>query len=386
MNARRVRAIVTRIVAQFRRDHRSLALIVVVPVAVLVILGWVIRDQQVPATSVAIVNEAGAAGQALADALADTSGEADDFVVEFQPADEAEGRRLVAEREADLLVIIPSELGSGNATIRLVTLGLNPGGDGTHLARFQQALSRAMTDVLPAPVAGLIPAVEREAIHGRADGDLLDTFAPVFVGYFAYFFVFLLTGVSFLRERIGGTLERLLATPVTRAESVLGYSIGFGIFATIQVAIVLAFTLMRIEVPAIGPLPSFVIGLDVPSAGSPLLSYLIALVLGLGAVSLGIFLSTFARTELQVIQFIPIVIVPQGLLGGIFWPVETLPDVLQPVARVMPVTYAVEGLREVMIGGAGLESSTVRVDIAVLALLAALFIVLAARTIRREIA
>jgi ABC-2 type transport system permease protein len=243
-----------------------------------------------------------------------------------------------------------------------------------------------MTDVLPAPVAGLIPDVQREAIHGRADGDLLDTFAPVLVGYFAYFFVFLLTGVSFLRERIGGTLERLLATPVTRAEIVLGYSIGFGIFATIQVAIVLAFTLMRIEVPAIGPLPSFVIGLDVPSAGSPLLSYLIALVLGLGAVSLGIFLSTFARTELQVIQFIPIVIVPQGLLGGIFWPVETLPDVLQPVARVMPVTYAVEGLREVMIGGAGLESSTVRVDLAVLALLAALFIVLAARTIRREIA
>jgi ABC-2 type transport system permease protein len=178
----------------------------------------------------------------------------------------------------------------------------------------------------------------------------------------------------------------LLATPVTRGEIVLGYSIGFGIFATIQVAIVLAITLMRLEVPAIGPIPSFVIGLDVPSAGSPLLAYLIALVLGLGAVSLGIFLSTFARTELQILQFIPIVIVPQGLLGGIFWPIETLPDILQPVARLLPVTYAVEGLREVMIAGAGLTSPTVLLDLGVLTLIAALFVVLAAATIRREIA
>ena len=134
------------------------------------------------------------------------------------------------------------------------------------------------------------------------------------------------------------------------------------------------------------PAPSFAIGLDVPSAGSPLLAYVIALVLGLGAVSLGIFLSTFARTELQVIQFIPVVIVPQGLLGGIFWPVETLPDVLQPLARIMPVTYAIEGLREVMIAGGDLATPTVQVDLVVLAALAALFVVLAARTIRREIA
>jgi len=384
VNGRRVRAIVVRIVAQFRRDHRSLALILVVPVAILVILGWVIRDQVVPPTDVALVNAAGVTGQPLADALAETLG--DDFAVRFEPADETAGRDLVANRDASLLVIIPSDIGSAGASIRLVTLGLNPGEDGTHLARFQVALARAMTDILPAPVAGLVPSISRETVFGRADGDILDSFAPVLIGYFAYFFVFLLTGVSFLRERIGGTLERLLATPVTRAEIVLGYSIGFGIFATIQVAIVLAFTLLRIEVPAIGPLPSFVVGLDVPSAGSPLLSYAIALVLGLGAVSLGIFLSTFARTELQVIQFIPIVIVPQGLLGGIFWPVDTLPELLQPIARLLPVTYAVEGLREVMIGGADLASATVRLDLAVLVAIAALFVVLAARTIRREIA
>jgi ABC-2 type transport system permease protein len=386
VSARRVRAVVARIIALFRRDHRTLALIVVVPVAVLLLLGWVIRDQQIPVTKVAIVNEAGESGERLVDALASASVSDADFVVQFSADDEAAGRALVADRRADLLIVLPAGFGSGSATVELVTLGLNPGADGTHIGRFQLALSRAIAAILPAPIAELIPDVERSTIHGRAEADVLDSFAPVFVGYFAYFFVFLLTGVSFLRERIGGTLERLLATPVTRAEIVLGYSLGFGIFATIQVAIVLAFTLMRIEVPALGPLPSFVIGLDVPSAGSPLLSYLIALVLGLGAVSLGIFLSTFARTELQVIQFIPVVIVPQGLLGGIFWPVDTLPDILQPLARLMPVTYAVEGLREVMIGGADLATQTVQVDLIVLVAIAAFFVVLAARTIRREVA
>ena len=113
----------------------------------------------------------------------------------------------------------------------------------------------------------------------------------------------------------------------------------------------LAFVLGRLEVPALGPIPAFAIGLGVRTIGNPLIAYLLVLVLGLGAVSLGIFLSTFARTELQILQFIPIVIVPQGLLGGFFWPIEQLPSLLQPVARILPVTYAIDGLRQVMIAG-----------------------------------
>jgi len=112
----------------------------------------------------------------------------------------------------------------------------------------------------------------------------------------------------------------------------------------------------------------------------------VVLVLGLGAVSLGIFLSTFARTELQILQFIPIVIVPQGLLGGFFWPIDQLPSLLQPVARILPVTYAIDGLRQVMIAGADLTSSAVLLDLGVLAAIAAVFVVLAAATIRREVA
>ena len=180
--------------------------------------------------------------------------------------------------------------------------------------------------------------------------------------------------------------SRRKLTPVTRAEIVLGYSLGFGMFATLQIALLTIFILSSVVTPAIGPLPSLVIGLGVESAGSPFLAFAIALLLSIGAVNLGIFLSTFARTELQVIQFIPLVIVPQALLCGLLWPVERLPDILQVIAHALPLTYAVEGLREVMLKGADLSSRTVQIDVIVLAAIALLFVGLASATIKREVA
>jgi ABC-2 type transport system permease protein len=103
-------------------------------------------------------------------------------------------------------------------------------------------------------------------------------------------------------------------------------------------------------------------------------------------VNLGILISTFARTEFQVLQFIPIVLVPQVLLAGIFWPITSLPEVLEAIARAMPLTYGVEGLREVLVKGSGLGSSVLRFDIGVLLGIAVVLMILATRTIRREVA
>ncbi len=101
--------------------------------------------------------------------------------------------------------------------------------------------------------------------------------------------------------------------------------------------------------------------------------------------SLGIFLSTFARTELQVIQFIPIVLVPQFLLSGVLFPVNSLPEILQPLVVIMPLGYAVDALRLVFIAGADLASAALRWDILVLAVVAIGFAFVASRTIRREV-
>jgi ABC-2 type transport system permease protein len=132
--------------------------------------------------------------------------------------------------------------------------------------------------------------------------------------------------------------------------------------------------------------PAIALGLGIRTAGSPVIAYLLVLILALGAVSLGILLSTFARSELQTLEFIPIVIVPQGVLGGFFWAIDQLPALLQPVARILPVTYAIDGLRQVMIAGAGLTSSQVLLDLGVLVAIAAVFVTLAVARIRREVA
>jgi ABC-2 type transport system permease protein len=294
----------------------------------------------------------------------------------------ATARQMLIDRKLDVIISLAPVQNLMSLQIDITTLGMNPTGEAAAIPAIQQALEKALGD----RSGGTLPQIQRLTVYGSPNATQLDTFAPVVVGFFAYFFVFILTGISFLRERIGGTLERLLATPVSRAEIVLGYSLGFGFFATIQVAVVLAFVLGRLQIPELGPIPTFAIGLGVRTLGSPLIAYLLVLVLGLGAVSLGIFLSTFARTELQVLQFIPIVIVPQALLSGFFWPIDQLPSLLQPVARILPVTYAIDGLRQVMIAGADLSSSQVQLDLGVLVAIAAVFVALASATIRREVA
>ncbi|HEU4920788.1 MAG TPA: ABC transporter permease [Candidatus Limnocylindrales bacterium] len=383
MNLRRTVAISRRIASGFRRDHRTLALMFVAPVVILGLLGWVIRDQTPAPTRLSIVNEADSVGERIADALANAAADAG---LEGGPdlGDEAAARAALADGAVDLVLILPASLpddfGAGRPTLRVLSPGLNPTDDASRLAALQQVVAAAASGQVA------LPTIEREQIFGSADGDFLDAFAPALVGFFAFFLVFILTGISFLRERVGGTLERLLATPIRRSEIVAGYGLGFGLFATIQVAVIMAFSLGHLDVPAIGPLPAFTVGLGIHNAGSPSLAFLVTLLLALGSVNLGIFISTFARTEFQVLQFIPIVIVPQGLLGGIFWPVSSLPDALEPVARAMPLTYAVEGLREVLVKGSGLGSPTLQLDLGVLAAVAVLLVVVATLTIRREVA
>jgi ABC-2 type transport system permease protein len=111
----------------------------------------------------------------------------------------------------------------------------------------------------------------------------------------------------------------------------------------------------------------------------------VVLLLALGAVSLGIFLSTFARTELQIIQFIPLVLVPQFLLSGVLFPVSSLPDVVQPFVKIMPLSYAVDGLRQVFLRGADLGVGQLQLDLAVLAVVAVFFATIASFTIRRDV-
>jgi ABC-2 type transport system permease protein len=392
VSASRIFAVARRIAQGFRRDERTLGLVFVVPIVVTALLGWVLGDQKDISVEVLIVNQAGPAGQRVVDAMTAAANAANNGTGIGSADSEDAAVAAIRNGQADLAIVIPSTaltdiLAGRSPTLTVISEGTDPGAEGARFAKLQALLTSVGQALAPpGSPAALVPTIERKTVFLSPEANTVDVLAPVFLGYFGYFFVFLLTGISFLRERIGGTLERLLATPVTRGEIVLGYSLGFGLFATLQVIVLTLFILNAIAVPSIGPIPAFTIGLGVTSAGSPVLAFVLAVLLALGAVNLGIFLSTFARTELQVIQFIPLVIVPQGLLGGIFWPIDRLPDVLQAVAHVLPMTYAVDGLREVMLKGADLSSSTVRLDLLVLAGIALFFVGLATATIKREVA
>jgi len=196
--------------------------------------------------------------------------------------------------------------------------------------------------------------------------DVLDYIAPALLATLALFFSFLLTGISFLRERSQGTMERLMASPISRLDMVVGYLLGFFVFALTQTLIIVLFTI-------------YVLGVNY--SGDLWQIFIFQIVVIIVAVNLGIFTSTFARNEFQMVQFIPLIIIPQVFLCGVIWPVEQMPDYLQWLSSILPLTYAVDGLRDIMLSGESLID--VWLELVVLAAFAAVTSILAAITLRR---
>nr|WP_313892772.1 ABC transporter permease [Psychrobacillus sp.] len=140
------------------------------------------------------------------------------------------------------------------------------------------------------------PDIQTSYIYGSSKTTFFDQLSPILVGFFVFFFVFLISGIGLLRERTTGTLDRLMATPIQRRDIVFGYLIGYGLFAIIQTIIVVFYAVKVLGITLVGSLWNVI---------------LINLLLALVALLLGILLSAFANSELQMMQFIPIAIIPQ---------------------------------------------------------------------------
>jgi ABC-2 type transport system permease protein len=157
-----------------------------------------------------------------------------------------------------------------------------------------------------------------------------DEWGALLLGVFPLIVMFLITSVATLRERSGGTLERLLALPMGKADFLLGYGLAFGLAAAVQAAVV--------------SLVSFgLLGLDI--AGPVWAATVVAVVVAVLGSSLGLFVSAFAATEFQAVQFMPALIIPQLLLCGLIAPRDTLPRALELVSDVLPLSYAVDAMR-----------------------------------------
>jgi ABC-2 type transport system permease protein len=189
--------------------------------------------------------------------------------------------------------------------------------------------------------------------------------APL-LSFFPLMTVFLVTSISLLRERTSGTLERLMTTPLGRLELLTGYAIAFGLLAAVQASVVSALTLGPLGLSVRGPVALFLV-----------LAVCVAL-LGTG---LGLFASAFARTEFQVVQFFPLIILPQLLLCGLLLPRQELPAALHAVSDVLPLSYAVEGMHHLtrQFGTSGALIG----DIGVVLAFAAGALILGAATLRR---
>ncbi|RRJ63875.1 ABC transporter permease [Paenibacillus oralis] len=361
----RIRALMIRIIRQFLHDKRSLALLIVAPILVLFLMYLVFNGD-------AYRPKIGALQ--LPAALTESLSSADAEVTVYKTEDEAEA--ALAHQDIDAIVRIkdgaPSiklegSAPSKNRAVMLLiqqTMQRQAGGAAAPAqaqAQMQgqsQTQAQAQTQAQGQPqLQGQSPSPNPvfEYLHGGADMSSFDSFSPVLIGLFAFFFVFLIAGVSFLRERTSGTLERLLATPLRRWEIVAGYMAGFGIFTSLQALLIAGFT--------IGVLGSMM-------AGSFWYVLLIMLLLSLAALSFGTLLSAFANSEFQMIQFIPIVIVPQVFFSGLF-DLDTMSPWLRWIAHITPLKYGADALRNVMLRGEGW--SAIALDVYVLAGLSLIF-------------
>ncbi len=312
----RIRALFFRIVKQFFRDKRTLALLIVAPLLVLTLLSLVFNGKTYD-PKIGLVN--------LPTSLQKPFNDHSNMDTKVYSLSQA--KHKLHDQSLDAYLTID------NGQPVLTLEGSDPGVN-------QQILKGIQSVMTPPQSGGKKADLSVHYLHGGKNLTNFDNFGPIFIGFFGFFFVFLIAGVSFLRERTTGTLERLLSTPLRRWEVVVGYVLGFGFFAFLQ-TVVLALYAIYV--------------LNMLMAGAIVYVLLLTLLTAFVALTLGTLLSAFANNELQMIQFIPIVIVPQFFFSGIF-NLDTMSQWISWIGPITPLYYVADGLKNVMIRGYGWSS------------------------------
>jgi ABC transporter DrrB family efflux protein len=196
---------------------------------------------------------------------------------------------------------------------------------------------------------------------------VFDEWGTLLLGIFPLLVMFVVTSIATLRERTGGTLERLMTTPMGKVDFLGGYGLAFGLVAVVQAVVASAFTFG-------------LFGLDI---AAPVVAVVaIAVLNALVGTSLGLFVSAFARTEFQAVQFLPVLLLPQFLLCGIVAPTSSLPQPLEFISWLLPLTYAINAMQQLNVNAT--ITGEVWRDIAVLVAFIVAFVAGGAATLRRR--
>lgn len=369
MKLDRILAIAKKNLRSLRHDRRTAGFIFIVPFIMILVFGYTFGGD-VKNISVYVVNlDEGFGNQSLSWRIIDELNESDTFsIIQIYTVEDVSpdpvNLTIDEVRSAKAwATIIFDESFTRNAISNIISLRLGQSFSPSNMTMYidgtnpnvAASIVRGVTESLQSLLIDeyrMTPpvAIETKMIYGE-DTEFIDFFAPGVMGLAALLVTFMLTIVTFVRERSTSTLERLLTTPATEAEIVLGYALSFGLVALAQSTVILLTGMLLFNIQIIG---------------SPTLALLIIYVLGVGSMGMGLMFSSIAKNELQAVQFIPLVFIPSILLAGIFWPVEAIPEFLRPISYFIPLTYAVDGCRSVMIRGWGVEEVLAQLIILIL--------------------
>jgi ABC-2 type transport system permease protein len=346
MNPARAGVVALRVVRQLKRDRRTIGLIVFAPIVLMILFGYALSGNM-SGVALGLVDGGGhAALRAHIESIKD-------FDILYLGS-QSDAEKLITEGRLDGAVLLQPE----GVRVLLDASSLQIAG----------AIAAAVQTGVSREAAGPVTPITTRYIFGY-DLEMMDTVGPAILGLVVFFFTFINAAIAFIRERSQGTLEKFMVSPLSRVEMVSGYVLGFSLFTFLQSA-----TTLFVVTALFG----------VPLRGSALTALAVVLLLGAGALVLGSFFSNFARSEFQVVQFIPLIITPQIVLCGIWWPLQSVPEFIRPFSYILPLTYAAHALRAVMLKGAGV-ADILYPDLLALGVFFLIFFVAATLMLRREV-
>ena len=328
----RTLAIAKKVMKELFRDKRTLAMMFVAPVFIM----WLMNLMFSASTAVNIK----LATQDLPTSLVTKMDDLDHVSVQTYK-DLNQAKKDLADEKVDAVVsykngeyqVVYANTDASKTSMTRQVLRTSIASEGSNqlMARVKQALPQLKLEAKA-------PEIKESYQYGDKNTSFFTSMIPVLIGFVVFFFVFLISGMALLKERTSGTLERLLATPVKRSEIVYGYMISYGLIAILQTAVVVMAAIWLLDIEVVGSLLNVII---------------VNVVLALVALAFGILLSTLAKSEFQIMQFIPLVILPQLFFSGII-PLDSMGEWAKTIGKFLPLTYSGDAMSQIILYGRGL--------------------------------
>jgi ABC-2 type transport system permease protein len=377
MRLRRTLAFSRRALLQFRHDRRTFAFVLIMPLLMILIFGYTFGGD-VKGISIEVVNHdtglpSGSSpllptGLFLAQNI--TQNLDQDVLLLHTNTDSENAQQIVRDGKAWAAIVFPANFTQNflsfltrpdlisSPKVEIYLDGSNP----TMVAAIIKEVTKSIQTTLKELSATLnitqaeMPiAIEQVYAYGGGETRFIDYFAPGVVSFAIMMVTTMITIILFVNERRNGTLQRLLVSPASESEIVVGYALAFAVIGVIQSIVVLVAAILFFGITIVGNI---------------FLALFVILLLAFGHQGLGILLSAGAKNELQAIQFIPLILFPSILLAGLFWPIESIPSYLQPLSYLIPLRYGIDAERSIMLRGWGVGE--IWVDIGILVLFAVL--------------